>query len=30
MPERFYNKDKRNASIRKLIAKRMTETCDIS
>ena len=29
MPERFYDKDKRNASIRKLIEKRMTETCDI-
>lgn len=29
MPERFYDEDKRNASIRKLITERMTETCDI-
>lgn len=29
MPERFHNDDKRNASIRKLIKQRMTETCDM-
>lgn len=29
MPDRFIDKDKQKASIRKLIKKRMTETCDL-